>query len=147
MILAAGDGLTVQSLFLSNITVVANQGFSLDTNSIGTSSKTVALVSGPGAITVAGTHSTFSASISSTDGAISLSNAVVAGSVQTTSGAVTLIGGSVAGDVLGGGAITATGTSVNGNLTSSAGAVTLAGARSAATCWLKGRSPSSWAPP
>ncbi|MGV8859688.1 MAG: DUF6701 domain-containing protein [Pseudomonas sp.] len=129
MILAAGDVLAVGVVIIGNITVVANQGFSLDTNSIGTSSNTVALVSGPGAITVTGTHSTFSASISSTDGAISLSNAVVAGSVQTTSGAVTLVGGSVAGDVLGGGAITATGTSVNGNLTSSAGAVTLAGGK------------------
>lgn len=127
MILAAGDALTVQSLFFSNITVVATQGFSLDTNSIGSSSNTVALVSGPGAITVVGTNSTFSASISSTDGAISLSNAVVAGSVQTLNGAVTLVGGSVGGDVLAGGAITATGTSVGGNLTSSAGAVTLAG--------------------
>lgn len=42
MILAAGDVLAVGVVIIGNITVVANQSFSLDTNSIGTSNNTVA---------------------------------------------------------------------------------------------------------
>ena len=124
--LAAGDSLVVGTLIAGNITVVATQGFSLDTNAIGTSGNTVALVSMAGPITVAGTNNTFSASISSTDGAITLLNAAVAGSVQTTNGTMTLTGGIIAGNAQAGGAITASGTQVKGNVISIMGASTLA---------------------
>lgn len=123
--LTAGDSLVVGTVIVGNITVIATQGFSLDTNTIGTRGNTIALVSTTGVITVAGTGNTLSASISSTDGAINLSNATVAGAVKTTNGTMTLIGGSIAGDAQAGGAITADGTQVLGNLVSSAGAGTL----------------------
>jgi hypothetical protein len=127
MILGSGDALATSILIFGNITVVANQGFSLDSNAIGTRTKTVALVSVGGAIDVVGTGSTFSASVSSTDGAISMTNATVAGSVQTTNGAITLVGGAIAGDAQAGGAITTTDAPVTGNLTSNSGAITLTG--------------------
>ncbi|WP_150801449.1 DUF6701 domain-containing protein [Pseudomonas fluorescens] len=127
MTLGAGDALATSILIFGNITVVANQGFALDTNAIGTHTKTIALVSVAGLIEVVGTGSTFSASVSSTDGAISMTNATVAGSVQTTNGAMTLVGGTIAGNAQAGGAITATGASVTGNLTSHSGAITLTG--------------------
>ncbi|MEA9994219.1 MULTISPECIES: DUF6701 domain-containing protein [unclassified Pseudomonas] len=126
VILATGDSLVVGTLIVGNITVVANQGFSLDTNTIGTSGSTIDLVSTAGAIDVAGTKSTFSGSINSTAGTITLSGANVAGSVQTTNGTMTLAGSNIGGSVQAGGAITATTTKVNGNVISTSGAGTLA---------------------
>ncbi|VVO34843.1 DUF6701 domain-containing protein [Pseudomonas fluorescens] len=125
MNLNGGDALATGTLIVGNITVVANQGFSLNSNTIGTSSNTVTLVSAAGAINVQGSGSTFSASVSSTDGAISMNNATVTGSVQTARGAMTLISSTIAGDALAGGAITATRSSVGANLISSTGAITL----------------------
>ncbi|OPK09813.1 hypothetical protein [Pseudomonas sp. VI4.1] len=127
MTLGSGDALATSILIFGNITVVANEGFTLDSNTIGTPTKTIALVSDVGAIEVVGTGSTFSASVSSTDGAISMTNATVAGSVKTTNGALTLVGGTIAGVAQAGGAITATGAAVTGNLTSHSGAITLTG--------------------
>ncbi|MEB0039925.1 MULTISPECIES: DUF6701 domain-containing protein [unclassified Pseudomonas] len=126
VILGAGDSLVVGTLIVGNITVVAVQGYSLDTNTIGTSGNTVTLVSTAGAITVAGTSNTFSASINSTAGVINLSNATVAGSVQTTNGTMTLAGSTIAGNAQAGGAITAANTKVSGNLISTTGAITAA---------------------
>lgn len=142
VLLASGDILDSNQ----DITLKANNGFLLSgSNSIGSSQKTIALVSDYGDITVLGNGNTFSSSVTSSSGAINLSGSTVAGDVQSTSGAITIsASSSIAGNVTGGGSgsfsnssvggdtqiggsLTASGSTFIGNLSTDWGTVNLTG--------------------
>ena len=104
VVLAASDTVVVSTVFwesLDNITVVANGGFTLMGNSIGTSGKNISLETDYSTITASGTNN-INGSVAGGSGNISLTAGTVTGSLTSTSGSITL-----------------NGTTVNGTLTSS----------------------------
>ncbi|WP_313054177.1 DUF6701 domain-containing protein [Pseudomonas lopnurensis] len=118
--LASGDVLQVATgLFegLGHITVVANNGFSLNNNTVGTSSKNITLRSDWGTINAVGSNSIFG-SVLSGWGEIELTGTTVRGSVAA-SGPVTLNGGSVTSHVSGTNGVTTNGTTITGNVSAS----------------------------
>lgn len=142
VVLASGDILDSNQ----DITIKANGGFQLGgSNVIGDSKNTIALVSDYGDITAQGAANTFSASVTSSSGAINLAGSTVAGDVQSTSGAIAIsASSSIAGNVTGGGSgsfsnssvggdtqiggsLTASGSTFSGNLSTDWGTVNLTG--------------------
>lgn len=111
--LAAGDTLAVATLLLGDIVVVANGGFVLRGNTVGTSGKAISLQSSYSAFTATGTNTIYG-SITSTSGAVSLATTTVNGSVGSQSGAVSLSGSSVTGTLTSSGGTTLTNSSVGG---------------------------------
>ena len=126
MILADGDEVYVSTAwyeYLDDIVIVAVNGFELNNNIIGTSSKTITLQSGYGTVTANGTN-TVVGDITTASGGITLNNTTLTGSI-TTSSTLTMTGGSVSGDISAGNGIDLSGTSVTGSLTSGNGPVTM----------------------
>lgn len=110
---ASGDTLTSSSA----ITLVANAGFSLSGNVIGSSANPITLQASHGAIaTVGSSASTLHGSVINSSGAITLSNITINGSIQTQSGTVTLTSSSVSGAITGTGTGNLTSTNVGGNV-------------------------------
>lgn len=89
--LASGDILTASS----TISITAANGFSLTSNTIGTSANNINLISSYGTVTSAGTNTLYGY-IQGGSGAITLVNTTVSGAV-TSSANVNLTGGSVSG--------------------------------------------------
>ncbi len=138
--LVAGDSVVASS----PITITANAGFSLGTNTtLGTVANTISLTStygnitssggnvlrgnltsGSGAITLSGM--TLTGSIQASSGSISLTSSTVSGNVAGD-GTVSLSGGSVVGNVRANNGVTTNGTNVGGTLTSSNGSISLTG--------------------
>src|SRR5690606_36645861 len=83
---------------LGDITVVANNGFQLTNNVIGTSAKNINLQSDYGSIIASGSN-TIVGNVSSAYGSINLTNTTIAGDV-TTQSTLTSTGGSVSGDIV-----------------------------------------------
>ncbi len=109
--LASGDILTAST----TINIVANNGFSLNNNTIGSALANINLTSSYGTIVAAGTNTIFGA-LQGGSGAVTLVESTVSGAI-TTSSNINLTGGSVAG------LVTTTGNTITTNNTSlSAGA-------------------------
>ncbi|ACE86143.1 DUF6701 domain-containing protein [Cellvibrio japonicus] len=89
--LANGDVLTANT----NITISANNGFSLTGSTIGTAAANINLVSSYGTVVSAGTN-TINGSITAASGEVTLVNTAVTGAI-TTGGNINLTGGSVGG--------------------------------------------------
>lgn len=114
--LANGDVLTANT----TITISANDGFSLNNNTIGSTANNINLVSSYGAIQSSNTNSVFG-SISSGSGNISLTNTTVTGGI-TTGGNINLTGGSVSGKVTSNNnTITTNGTNLSGGAQAQSG--------------------------
>jgi len=99
--LATGDILAANT----TITISAANGFSLASNTIGSSSANINLVSSYGTVVSGGTNTIY-------------------GSIQSSSGAVTLVGTTVSGAVTTGSAINLTGGTFNGLVTSTSNTIT-----------------------
>lgn len=99
--LASGDILAANT----TITISAANGFSLASNTIGSSSANINLVSSYGTVVSGGTNTIY-------------------GSIQSSSGAVTLVGTTVSGAVTTGSAINLTGGTFNGLVTSTSNTIT-----------------------
>ena len=128
VVLADGDEVYVSTAAfegLGNITVVANNGFEIINNIMGTSAKTITLQSGYGSINTSGTN-TINGSVNSASGAINMSNTTVTGSI-TTQSVLTMNGGSVGGNITANNGVNLTQTNVTGTITSSNGSITLSG--------------------
>ena len=126
--LAAGDVLQVStSIFegLDDIVVIAQAGWSLNSNTIGTSSKNITLRSTYGALTSTGS-STQLGSVISDSGNLTLSGMSITGSVST-GGSLSLSSSSVSGNVSANGGVTSSNATVGGTLTSSTGSISLTG--------------------
>ncbi|WP_260523708.1 DUF6701 domain-containing protein [Pseudomonas sp. DNDY-54] len=139
VVLKAGDTLQVNARYLNNITVIADEGFVLSGNTIGTSGKNITLNSGYSPLTATGTN-VINGSVIATSGSISLTDATVNGSVESQSGAITLINSSIRGTLTSSGNTELTNSSVAGatritnDLTATSGSftgnVTVSGASS-----------------
>lgn len=123
VILDSGDTLQVGAG--PSATVIADNGFSLTNNTIGSSNKNIALRSTYGTINSYGTNSIVG-DISSDSGYIMLSNTTVTGNI-TTAGMVTMNGGSVSGDISANNGVYLTDTYVAGTITASNGTIMLTG--------------------
>src|SRR5690606_35886592 len=127
--LAPGDTLQVDTSRLSHITVIADGGFALARNTIGTSNKNITLSAGYGPETATGTN-TIHGSVRSNSGAITLSDTAVQGSVESVNGTITLTKSSISSNLNGGGSVTThDGTTIGGSLSNNHGAVSLDGGR------------------
>ncbi|MHB0841235.1 DUF6701 domain-containing protein [Stutzerimonas nitrititolerans] len=127
--LAPGDTLQVDTSRLSHITVIADGGFALARNTIGTSNKNITLSAGYGPVTATGTN-TIHGSVRSNSGAITLSDTAVQGSVESVNGTITLTKSSISSNLNGGGSVTThDGTTIGGSLSNNHGAVSLDGGR------------------
>lgn len=139
VVLKAGDTLQVNARYLNNITVIADEGFVLSGNTIGTSGKNITLNSGYSPLTATGTN-VINGSVIATSGSISLTDATVNGSVESQSGAITLTNSSISGTLTSSGNTQLTNSSVAGatritnDLTATSGSftgnVTVSGASS-----------------
>ncbi|WP_331346055.1 DUF6701 domain-containing protein [Cellvibrio sp. UBA7661] len=89
--LASGDILTANT----TITISANNGFSLNNNTIGSSSNRINLTSTYGNVDASGTNTVFG-NITSSSGNVTLVGTALTGTI-TTGGAINLTGGSVSG--------------------------------------------------
>lgn len=134
--LAAGDTLSVSSIFLGDITLIASGGFALSNNvTVGTSAKNISLestfgsidgsgnnvirgsiTSGSGAVNLSGSNNQIFGSVTTNTGAVSINGATISGSVSSN-GSVSLSSASVAGNVSGGSGVTTNGVTVTGNVT------------------------------
>ena len=126
--LAAGDEVYVSTSWfesLDDIVVYANNGFELNNNIIGDSSKTITLQSGYGNIVSSGTN-TITGDVITSSGAINLTATTVNGSI-TTNSIVTTNGGSVSGDISAGNGVSLTDTDVAGTITATNGSIVLNG--------------------
>jgi len=127
--LAPGDTLQVDTSRLSHITVIADGGFALARNTIGTSNKNITLSAGYSPVTATGTN-TIHGSVRSNSGAITLSDTAVQGSVESVNGTITLTKSSISSNLNGGGSVTThDGTTIGGSLSNNHGAVSLDGGR------------------
>lgn len=127
--LAPGDTLQVDTSRLSHITVIADGGFALARNTIGTSNKNITLSAGYSPVTATGTN-TIHGSVRSNSGAITLSDTAVQGSVESVNGTITLTNSSISANLNGGGSVTThDGTTIGGSLSNNHGAVSLDGGR------------------
>jgi len=111
--LAPGDTLQVNTSRLGNITVVADEGFTLSSNTIGTSSKNITLSAGYSPVTATGTN-TVHGSVLSSSGSITLAGAAVNGSVESASGTIALTNSSITGTLTSSGNTRLTNSSVSG---------------------------------
>ncbi|WP_238536427.1 DUF6701 domain-containing protein [Stutzerimonas nitrititolerans] len=111
--LKSGDTLQVNAVFLGNIAVIANGGFVLSSNTIGTSSKNITLSAGYSPVTATGTN-TVHGSVLSASGSITLAGTAVNGSVESASGAIALTNSSIIGTLTSSGNTRLTGSSVSG---------------------------------
>src|SRR5690606_2992701 len=130
VILGNGDEVYVSTGFfegLDDITVVANNGFQLTNNVIGTSDKNINLQSGYGSIIASGSN-TIVGNVSSADGSINLTNTTIVGDV-TTQSTLTMTGGSVSGDIVARNGVSLTNTEVDGAITAATGSIQLNGGR------------------
>ncbi|WP_197085479.1 DUF6701 domain-containing protein [Cellvibrio sp. pealriver] len=89
--LASGDILTANT----TITISANNGFSLNNNTVGSSSNRINLTSTYGNVDASGTNTVFG-NITSSSGNVTLVGTALTGTI-TTGGAINLTGGSVSG--------------------------------------------------
>ncbi len=127
--LVPGDTLQVDTSRLSHITVIADGGFALARNTIGTSNKNITLSAGYGPVTATGTN-IIHGSVRSNSGAITLSDTAVQGSVESVNGTITLTKSSISSNLNGGGSVTThDGTTIGGSLSNNHGAVSLDGGR------------------
>lgn len=104
MVLAAGDTVIVSTGFLEplgDITLVANGGFTLAGNTIGTNGKNISLRTDYSTLTGTGTNNIYG-SVRGGSASVSLAAGIITGALESSSGSITL-----------------TGTTVNGTLTSS----------------------------
>lgn len=127
--LAPGDTLQVDTSRLGHITVIADGGFVLAGNTIGTSNKNIALSAGYSSVTATGI-TIIHGSVRSNSGAITLSDTAVQGSVESVNGTITLTNSSISANLNGGGSVTThDGTTIGGNLRNNHGSVSLDGGR------------------
>lgn len=119
--LKSGDIITSSS----NATISANKGFTLPgSNTIGTSTNSINLVSDYGTIVIA--NSTLYGSIQSSSGAITLSSSTLSGNI-TSHGTTNLTNSNIGGNVSSQNGITTNNTNINGTVTSSNGNIVLTG--------------------
>ena len=121
----SGDVLTISANNVS-INVVATSAMALNSTSVGTATRVISVQTSFGNLTATGSN-TITGSVVSGSGAINLAGTVVSGSISGTSSTISLTGGSVVGNVTSNGAITTNGTTVGGTLTSNNGTVSLTG--------------------
>ncbi|WP_312911612.1 DUF6701 domain-containing protein [Stutzerimonas nitrititolerans] len=127
--LAPGDTLQVDTSRLSHITVIADGGFALARNTIGSSNKNITLRTEYSPVKATGTN-TIHGSVRSNSGAITLSDTAVQGSVESVNGTITLTNSSISANLNGGGSVTThDGTTIGGSLSNNHGAVSLDGGR------------------
>ncbi|MED5527018.1 MAG: DUF6701 domain-containing protein [Pseudomonadota bacterium] len=119
--LASGDTISA----LANSTIVANAGFNLSNNTIGSSYYGISLQSTYGAITSSATTRIYG-NVSSASGAINLTGTTVTGGI-TTNSTVTLTNSTVTGSVSAHNGITTNNAYVQGSLTASNGSISLTG--------------------
>ncbi|WP_115720048.1 DUF6701 domain-containing protein [Gallaecimonas mangrovi] len=119
--LASGDTINA----LGNSTVIANGGFSLINNSIGSSLATINLQSTYGTITSQASTVVYG-NVTSSTGAVNLGGATINGSVSS-GGTVSLTSSTINGNVSGNNGVTTSNSNVTGTLTSSSGAISLSG--------------------
>ncbi len=128
VVLADGDEVYVSTAFfegLDDITVVANNGFELNNNIIGTNAKQITLQSGYGSINASGS-SVLTGSIISASGPITLNNMSVTGSI-TTQSTLTMTGGDVGGNISANNGVNLNAVTVSGTITASTGSISLTG--------------------
>lgn len=127
VVLSSGDTVQVSTGFweYGDITIVADNGFSLSNNTIGTTSKTITLQSNYGSIDSTGSNSV-TGDIVSSSGNINLTNTTVTGNISTA-GTVTMSGGSVSGNISASNGVTLTNTIVSGTITATNGSINLSG--------------------
>ncbi|MBD9483649.1 MSHA biogenesis protein MshQ [Pseudomonas sp. PDM14] len=116
VVLAAGDTVVVSTWFfesLGDVTIVANGGFTLAGNSIGTSGKNISLETDYNTITATGTNN-INGSVKGGSSSISLTTGTITGSLESASGAITLNGTTVNGTLTSSGANNLTNASVGG---------------------------------
>ncbi|WP_332823428.1 DUF6701 domain-containing protein [Stutzerimonas kunmingensis] len=111
--LTPGDTLQVDTSRLGHITIIADGGFTLTGNTIGTSNKNITLSAGYSSVIATGTN-TVHGSVGSTSGSITLAGTAVNGSVESASGAITLTGSSITGTLTSSGNTRLTSSSVTG---------------------------------
>src|SRR5690606_8005008 len=102
--LAPGDTLQVDTSRLSHITVIADGGFALARNTIGSSNKNITLRTEYSPVNATGTN-TIHGSVRSDRGAITLTDTSVRGTVESRGGAVTLPRSWIRVDANGGGSV------------------------------------------
>ena len=111
--LASGDSLSVNSVFLGDIVVVATGGFTLVNNTIGSSSRNISLETGFSTISATGTNNIFG-SVTGGSASVSLATGTITGSLRTSSGAITLNGTTVNGSLTSSGANNLTNATIGG---------------------------------
>ena len=112
----------------SSLTIMANGGMTLaGSNTVGSSSNTVALQTSYGSVTVSGTTSIHGSISASGSGNITLTSTTVTGAVST-SGSVSLNASNVSGNVTGSNGVTSSnGTVFGGSITSTNGSISVSG--------------------
>ena len=137
--LASGDVLTASTA----INIVAANGFSLTSNTIGSASANINLTSSYGTVVSAGTNTLYGY-IQTDSGAITLTGVTVSGAI-TSSGSVNLTGGSVGGLVTSSSnTITTNGTSLFGGATTSLSSMSITGGTIAGAFRLNSNNPATF---
>lgn len=114
--LAGGDIITANT----NVTIFADNGFSLSGNTVGTTGANINLTSNYGTITSSGTNTIFG-TVNAGSGVVTLVNTSISGSLTST-GNINLTGGGVTGLVTSvGNTITTNGTNLNGGARAQSG--------------------------
>ena len=126
--LNAGDTLDVSTSpgeLLTEATLSAQNGFELNSNSVGSTAKPVNLTSSYGSVIIRGTN-TISGDIASSSGAIEINQADINGGI-TSYGTLLLVNSYVRDDVSAANGITFTDSQVDGSMTATSGGMTFNG--------------------
>jgi MSHA biogenesis protein MshQ len=118
---SSGDNLRTNS----NITIVADNGFSLADSDVGSSTNRINLVSTYGTIS-ATTTTRIWGNVQSSSGAITISGTTIDGTL-TTSSTLNATNGAITGNVSAQNGVTSNGTSFSGTITSNSGSISLTG--------------------
>ena len=116
MVLAAGDTVIVSTAFfepLGDITLVANGGFTLAGNTLGTNGKNISLRTDYSTITATGTNNIYG-SVSAGSASVSFATGTITGSLSSSSGSITLNGTTVSGSLTSSGANNLTSATIGG---------------------------------
>lgn len=116
MVLAAGDTVIVSTAIfepLGNITLVANGGFTLAGNTIGTSGKNISLRTDFSTLTGTGTNNIYGSVRGGSD-SVALAGGTITGALESSSGSITLNGTTVNGTLTSNGANNLTNATIGG---------------------------------